>query len=68
MCGSINLDLRSLLLNHEANVVFYGAAEIRWLARWMDALAVRGEQFVPQPPGLLRDVLEGLLLTVAFQL
>jgi phosphatidylserine/phosphatidylglycerophosphate/cardiolipin synthase-like enzyme len=24
MCGSINLDLRSLLLNHEAAVVFYG--------------------------------------------
>jgi cardiolipin synthase len=68
MCGSINLDLRSLLLNHEAAVVFYGAAEIQWFARWIDALATQGEQFVPQAPGILRDVAEGLLLTVAFQL
>lgn len=68
LCGSINLDLRSLLLNHEAAVVFYGAAEIHWFATWIEALAVQGEAFVPQPPGLLRDVAEGLLLTVAFQL
>lgn len=68
LCGSINLDLRSLLLNHEAAVVFYGADEIDWFARWIEALAVRGERFVPQPPSLLRDVAEGLLLTVAFQL
>lgn len=68
MCGSINLDLRSLLLNHEAAVVFYGAHEIQWLARWIDALAVQGEHFVPTPPGIVRDVIEGLLLTVAFQL
>jgi cardiolipin synthase len=68
MCGSINLDLRSLLLNHEAAVVFYGAAQIQWLARWMEALVPQGEHFVPQRPGILRDVAEGLLLTVAFQL
>ena len=68
MCGSINLDLRSLLLNHEAAVVFYGAAQIRWLAQWIDALAAQGRQFVPSRPSLIRDVAEGLLLTVAFQL
>jgi cardiolipin synthase len=68
MCGSINVDLRSLLLNHEAAVVFYGAAEIAWLAQWIDQTAARGERYVPSPPGLLRDIAEGLLLTVAFQL
>lgn len=68
LCGSINLDLRSLLLNHEAAVVFYGREEINWFARWIEALAAQGERFVPQPPGILRDVAEGLLLTVAFQL
>ncbi len=31
MCGSINLDMRSLLLNHEAAVVFYGRSAIDWL-------------------------------------
>lgn len=68
MCGSINLDLRSLLLNHEAAVVFYGTEQIQWLARWIDALAPQGEVFEPTPPGIVRDVVEGLLLTVAFQL
>lgn len=68
LCGSINMDLRSLLLNHEAAVVFYGGDEIDWFAKWIEALAAQGEGFVPQPPGILRDVAEGVLLTVAFQL
>ncbi|HUK03075.1 MAG TPA: phospholipase D-like domain-containing protein [Steroidobacteraceae bacterium] len=68
LCGSINLDRRSLLLNYESAVLFYGAAEITWLARWIEALAIGGTPFVAQRPGLLRDVIEGLLLTIAFQL
>lgn len=68
LCGSINLDLRSLLLNHEAAVVFYGVDEIRWFAQWIDAVAAKGEQYVPRPAGIIRDIAEGLLLTVAFQL
>lgn len=68
MCGSINLDLRSLLLNHEANVVFYGEHEIEWLAEWIETTASAGEAYRARRPGLLRDVAEGLLLTVAFQL
>ncbi|MES2186756.1 MAG: phospholipase D-like domain-containing protein [Pseudomonadota bacterium] len=68
MCGSINLDLRSLLLNHEAAVVFYGADQIAWLAQWVGALLHTGRPFDARPPGLARDIGEGLLLTVAFQL
>ncbi len=68
MCGSINLDLRSLLLNHEAAVVFYGAAEIDGLAQWIETTASAGDPYRARRPGLLRDVAEGLLLTIAFQL
>ncbi len=68
MCGSINLDLRSLLLNHEAAVVFYGAEQIDWLGAWIDAIAEKGSRYRAEPPGLLRDIAEGVLLTVAFQL
>jgi len=68
MCGSINLDLRSLLLNHEAAVVFYGPREIDWLAEWIETIASAGEPYRARRPGLARDVAEGLLLTVAFQL
>lgn len=68
LCGSINLDLRSLLLNHEAAVVFYGIDEIRWFANWIENVAQAGEHYIPAPPGIVRDIAEGLLLTVAFQL
>ena len=66
--GSINLDARSLLLNHEFAVVFYGAREIAWLADWATSLAVGSRPFDATPPGLLRDIAEGALLAVAFQI
>ena len=68
LCGSVNLDSRSLLLNYECAVVFYGASEINWLATWIQALIPEAKPFDGRAPGLLRDVAEGLLLTVAYQL
>jgi cardiolipin synthase len=68
LCGSVNLDARSLLINYESAVVFYGVTEIAWLARWIDALATRGTPFVPRAASLWRDLAEGLLLITAFQL
>ena len=68
LSGSVNLDSRSLLLNYECAVVFYGSTEIRWLAHWIEALIPETTAFNPRPPGLLRDICEGLLLTVAYQL
>ncbi|SFM53139.1 phospholipase D-like domain-containing protein [Variovorax sp. OV329] len=68
LCGSINLDGRSLLLNHESTVIFYSAPEIDWLAHWIETTASAGETFRARQPGLVRDVAEGLLLTLAFQL
>jgi cardiolipin synthase len=68
LCGSCNLDSRSLLLNYEAAMVFYDAPEIEWLARWIYDLIPTAKKFDNHAPGLLRDVCEGLLLTVAYQL
>ena len=68
LCGSCNLDSRSLLLNYESAVVFYGQKEIDWLARWILALMPGARGFDHSAPGLWRDVAEGLLLTVAYQL
>jgi cardiolipin synthase A/B len=68
LSGSVNLDSRSLLLNYECAVVFYGRAEIDWLAQWIDAQIRETVPFNGRPPGLLRDLCEGLLLTVAYQL
>jgi cardiolipin synthase len=66
--GSVNLDSRSLLLNYECAVVFYGAREIDWLANWIQALIPGAQPFDTRAPGLWRDIGEGLLLTVAYQL
>jgi cardiolipin synthase len=68
LSGSVNLDSRSLLLNYECAVVFYGANEINWLANWIEALIPGTTAFNASPPNLLRDLCEGLLLTVAYQL
>lgn len=68
LCGSCNLDSRSLLLNYESMVVFYDAREIEWLAGWIRALIPSAEAFDNRPPELWRDICEGLLLTVAYQL
>ena len=66
--GSVNLDSRSLLLNYECAVVFYGVREIDWLANWIQALIPEAQPFDAQAPSLWRDLGEGLLLTVAYQL
>ena len=68
LCGSCNLDSRSLLLNYESAVVFYDTADIDWLAGWIQDLIPSAADFDARAPGLFRDVCEGLLLTVAYQL
>jgi cardiolipin synthase len=68
LSGSPNLDSRSLLLNYESAFVFYGAAEIDWLANWISVLIPEATPFDNRPPGFWRDLVEGLLLTVAYQL
>jgi cardiolipin synthase A/B len=68
ICGSPNMDSRSLLLNYESAVVFYGSREIEWLAVWIQELMPNAVAFDNRPPGLMRDIAEGLLLTLAYQL
>ena len=43
-------------------------SEIDWLAQWIETTASAGETYRARRPGLVRDVAEGLLLTIAFQL
>ena len=68
LCGSPNLDSRSLLLNYESAVVFYDKIQIEWLATWIHDLIPQSHAFENRAPGLWRDLAEGLLLTVAYQL
>jgi cardiolipin synthase A/B len=66
--GSPNLDSRSLLLNYESAFVFYDPTDITWLANWISALIAEAQPYENRVPGLWRDLAEGLLLTVGYQL
>ena len=68
LCGSANLDSRSLFINYEAMAAFYGRAEIDWLADWINAHAAQAEPASAKPPRWRRDIGEGIVATLAFQL
>jgi cardiolipin synthase len=68
LAGSANLDLRSLFLNYELMVAFYEPADVARFAAWVERERAGAVRFEPTEPGLLRDLSEGLLLWLAFQL
>ncbi|MEP7139792.1 MAG: phospholipase D-like domain-containing protein [Caldimonas sp.] len=68
LAGSANLDLRSLFLNYEMMVAFYEPADVRRFCDWIDNERRPAMRFQPREPTLLRDLAEGLLLWLAFQL
>ena len=68
LCGSVNLDGRSLFLNYEAMAAFYGNAEVDWLSRWHAQQAAAANVYTGAPPAWWRDVAEGMVRAVGFQL
>jgi cardiolipin synthase len=68
LAGSANLDLRSLFLNYELMVAFYEPSDVTRFADWIEREQSGAVRFLPTEPGLLRDLSEGLLLWLAFQL
>jgi cardiolipin synthase len=68
LVGSANLDGRSLFLNFEMMTAFYEAKEIAWLDTWINHRKDEAAAYEPSEPGWLRDVGEGLVRTVGYQL
>ena len=68
MAGSANLDGRSLFLNYELMVAFYDAADVQRFAGWIGRHMRGASPYVARPPGLARDLAEGLVLWLGFQL
>ncbi|MGB8076709.1 MAG: phospholipase D-like domain-containing protein, partial [Gallionella sp.] len=68
LAGSANLDERSLFLNYELMVSFYEPADVKRFVEWIDRQRSKAAPYHAQPPGLLREIAEGLLLWLAFQL
>jgi cardiolipin synthase len=68
LVGSANLDDRSLFLNYELMVAFYDSVDIQRFAQWIERQRDASAAYRAQPPGLAREVAEGLLLWLAFQM
>lgn len=68
LAGSANLDGRSLFLNYELMVAFFGPADVARFAQWVEQLRARGALYRPRAPGVVREMAEGLVRFLAFQL
>jgi cardiolipin synthase len=68
LVGSANLDGRSLFLNYELMVAFYDRKAIRRFSRWVEARRDESAPYLAQPAGLVRELAEGVILWLAFQL
>jgi len=49
-------------------VAFYEPTAVSGFARWIDARRSESEPYVARRPSLLRELAEGLILWLAFQL
>jgi cardiolipin synthase len=68
LCGSLNLDARSLFLNFELMVAFYAADDIAAVHQWMVTNFHGARRYVARPAPLWRDVMEGLVRWLGFQI
>ncbi len=68
LAGTLNLDARSLFLNYELMVAFYATADIGRFADWLEGQRIQATRYKPSKPTLLRELSEGLVLWLAFQL
>lgn len=68
LCGSLNLDSRSLFLNFELMVAFYAAEDIAALRQWIADNFRSARRYVGRPPALWRDIMEGLVRWLGFQI
>ncbi|WP_153109645.1 phospholipase D-like domain-containing protein [Propionivibrio limicola] len=68
LAGSANLDGRSLFLNYEMMIAFYDNEAVRGFASWVGARLRESKPYHPVVPSLWREIAEGLILWLAFQL
>jgi cardiolipin synthase len=68
LAGSANLDERSLFLNFELMVAFYSRPQVQAFAAWIDELRQKASAFDARAPRLSREILEGAVRWLAFQL
>ncbi len=68
MAGTANLDERSLFLNYELMFSFYDPNDVRRFSKWIAHQQQSAEPYRVKPLSFWREIAEGLLLWLAFQL
>ena len=68
LIGSANLDERSLFLNYELMVAFYESTDVKRFSQWIEHHLNAAVPYSAQAPLFWREIVEGLLLWLAFQL
>jgi len=68
LAGSANIDGRSLFLNYELMVAFHEGDDVRGFGAWFERERQSAQPYALRQPGLARDVAEGMVLWVGFQL
>ena len=68
LAGSANLDGRSLFLNYEMMIAFYERKAVHGFSHWINNRKHESVPYVAQKPTVLRELSEGLILWLAFQL
>ena len=68
MAGSANFDIRSLFLDCEVMSCFYSKHDIDWLIHWFESLSDRSVRYHPRPVGIFKEIVEGLVRLIAYQL
>jgi len=68
LVGTANLDERSLFLNYEMMVAFYVSADVARFVQWIERQQNAAVPYCPRPLSFWREIREGLLLWLAFQL
>ena len=68
LAGSANLDERSLFLNYELMIAFFEPADVQRFGDWIERQRAGAHLYDAQPPGVARELGEGLLRWLTFQL
>ena len=68
LAGSANLDERSLFLNYELMIAFFEPADVQRFGDWIERQRAAASLYEAHPPSMARELGEGLLRWLTFQL